>query len=114
MIWKESPLGLSYHVDLDAELATYLQEVANLTVLYSDSDWNINIDSPQADFQINNINNCTNKFENNSIGASGLNYHWDFGDGNTLTYLFLLSSIKYENKYFISPQLTEYCFHKYH
>lgn len=82
MIWKESPVGLATQIAVDASLAPILQESARKIVFESDFDWNINIDSPQAQFSYELLGQNVN-FLNESISPNTTTYAWDFGDGNT-------------------------------
>ncbi len=77
---RKSPLGLSYHSTLSDTDATYLQNIAALTVMDSMDVWYIGAYDPIADFTYGN-NMGTVNF--NTPGINATSHWWDFGDGNT-------------------------------
>lgn len=83
-LWKEKTSGLSYSSTLSSAAASYFQQVADSVVFHSYSNWNTNVDYPNADFSYS-INNQTVQFTNQSTGLTPLAYCWNFGDNDTST-----------------------------
>jgi hypothetical protein len=79
-LFQESPVGLPFISTLNQSTATFLQNIAAITVIDSLSTWNINANLPKADFSYA-INTNIVSFTNNSVKADS--YYWDFGDGNS-------------------------------
>jgi hypothetical protein len=83
-IWKQGASGLGYPAGLAAPLAQYYQSVSDQTIFNSIvNDWNLNINSPIADFSESVSGNTVTFTDQSSSIHSPLTYFWDFGDGNT-------------------------------
>lgn len=83
-IWKQGASGLGYTAGLAAPLAQYYQSVSDQTIFNSIvNDWNLNINSPVADFSESVSGNTVTFTDQSSSIHSPLTYFWDFGDGNT-------------------------------
>lgn len=86
--FQKSPVGLNYYGALDTATATFLQNIADLVVFDSLSQWRIGANEIEAGFTHTAMVNGEVTFTNtSSFGATGgfVNYSWDFGDGNTST-----------------------------
>ena len=81
-MFQKSPLGNSFEGGLPSNVATFLQNIADSTVMDSFPQWRINANLPAASFSAN-VNLDTVTFTDNSV--NGIHYNWDFGDGNTST-----------------------------
>jgi len=83
-IWKQGASGLGYTAGLAAPLAQYYQSVSDQTIFNSIvNDWNLNINSPVADFSESVSGNTVTFTDQSGSIHSPLTYFWDFGDGNT-------------------------------
>ena len=76
---RESPVGLNYYGSLDSTTATFLQNVAELVVLDSMTQWRIGANDAVAAFNAT-ANNDEVTFNDQSVNATS--WAWDFGDGN--------------------------------
>jgi hypothetical protein len=81
-ILEKSPVGLSYTAGIQASQATFLQQIASITVFDSLSTSNINRWDAQSSFTFNAQGNTVN-FISSSQNAN--QYSWDFGDGQMST-----------------------------
>ena len=82
-IWEESPVGLNTAFAISEEDAQTLQEIADQTVLHSETQWNLT-PKVMANFRIHFIDEQTIKLRNNSLSDyPETTYFWDFGDGTT-------------------------------
>lgn len=85
-IWKTASLGLSYTAGIASGTAQYYQQMSDNVLFNSTNDWNLNINSPNADFSFSSNGNTVNFNNLSSLGnGSILNYEWDFGDTNIST-----------------------------
>ncbi len=108
VFWDESPVGLTYYGDLSDVLATYFQEIAEETVFStSDSDWNLNIDKPTADFSFDILDNSV-QFTNLSQSMSPADYTWYFDDGDISTEENPFHTY-IENQIYTISLVTKYC-----
>ena len=82
-IWKQGTSGLTYTAGLSNQLAQYYQSKSDNTIFNSTTDWNLNINSPVADFSESVSGNTVTFTDQSSSIHSPLTYFWDFGDGNT-------------------------------
>ncbi len=80
MIWRSSCVGLAPYPGIDSATCSLFQYTADSVVFQSVSDWNINIDRPEAAFTYNSDNDSV-YFSNQSASVNGCTFHWDFGDG---------------------------------
>lgn len=90
-IFKESPIGAPYLAGLTAPQASFLQSIADQTVLDSLDTWMLNQDPINAAFNYT-LSGNTVQFENTSYNSA--QYQWYFGDGdssilNTPTHTYL-------------------------
>ena len=81
-IFRKSVAGASYTAGLTTNIASYLQLIADTTVFDSLSTWKIGSYDVQADF---NYVAAGLDLQFNNLSVNGVNYFWDFGDGNTST-----------------------------
>lgn len=79
-IFKESPIGAPYLAGLTATQASFLQSIANQTVLDSLDTWMLNQDPINAAFNYT-LSGNTVQFENTSYNSA--QYQWYFGDGDS-------------------------------
>jgi len=77
-IFRESPIGLSFHGGLSSTEASFLQGIAHETVMDSLAQWRIGIYDPKAEFSYS-LNGLEVNFEQSALNAE--TYSWDFGDG---------------------------------
>lgn len=83
-IWKLPASGNSYTGGLTASRARYYQQMSDSTVFHNTNDWNLNINVPHADFSYSvSGKNVSFTNESRSDVDTTLDYHWEFGDGNT-------------------------------
>lgn len=79
-IFKESPIGATYLAGLTAPQASFLQSIADQTVLDSLDTWMLNQDPINAAFNYT-LSGNTVQFENTSYNSA--QYQWYFGDGDS-------------------------------
>lgn len=82
LFWGESPDSSSYTSTLSDSLAYYLKNIADTTVLNHPEDWRLASSKVQADFSFRVYGDSV-QFFNSSYSSLPLDYHWDFGDGDT-------------------------------
>ena len=111
VFWNESPVGLIYTGDLSNVLSAYFQEIAEETVFeIPDSDWNLNIDKPIADFSFEIEDNFV-QFTNISQSILPANYTWYFDDGE-ISFDENPSHIYTESQMYEVSLVAEYCSRK--
>lgn len=83
-IWKQPSQGLTFNAGITPARAQYYQQQSDNTVFNIANNWNLDINSPVADFSFTVVGNTVN-FTNLSTTATGntLTYAWDFGDGKS-------------------------------
>lgn len=83
-LWQIPSEGNTFNAGLPQSRAQYYQQMSDNTIFDNDSDWNLTINDPIADFSYLTFNNNVT-FTNSSETVSNNTpvYHWDFGDGNT-------------------------------
>jgi len=105
-IYQKSPVGLPYISTLSQPIASFLQNIAAITVLDSLSTWNISANSPKADFSYI-VNASTVNFTNSSLNVD--KYSWDFGDGNTDTVADPVHTYTTPGTYMVSMEASSVC-----
>lgn len=109
-MFRKSSIGATYIGTLDPTIAGILQNVADLTVLNSDSliRWNLHALSDQtiADFTFL-VNTTDVSFNNNSIHGS--TYHWNFGDGQTSTLENPIHTFPINDTYYVELIAVDSC-----
>ena len=83
--YQTSPVGLSYTAGLNANTASFLQQIAATTVFDSLAVWNINVYTPQAAYTYVQNTSTNFQLDFNSTSSNASTYFWDFGDGSTST-----------------------------
>lgn len=83
-IWKQPSQGLTFNAGITPARAQYYQQQSDNTVFNIANNWNLDINSPVADFSFTVVGNTVN-FTNLSTTATGntLTCAWDFGDGKS-------------------------------
>jgi PKD repeat protein len=83
-IWKQRSIGLDFTSGLPLSTVSYIQLKADSTVFHNTQNWNININTPQAQFSYLDTGLIV-QFTNQTSAERDLTFHWDFGDSATST-----------------------------
>ncbi|MFM9050689.1 MAG: PKD domain-containing protein [Bacteroidota bacterium] len=80
VLWRENSYGATFNAGLSFADVNRFQNIADSTVFYGISDWNLNLDIPLASFTTT-VNGVDVSFTNTSTSRPGSTCTWDFGDG---------------------------------